>query len=61
MEYTLGRMRCLSALGEWEQVEALAAERWRATSDHHAHALMAPLASESAWRLGLWDRMEKYM
>jgi hypothetical protein len=102
-EATLGQMRCLAALAEWEALGRLCAREWdagektnstigtggsgtgetnpdeRASPDEKAHqgdgetnvgkispadaalrARMAPLATQAAWHLGDWRRMETY-
>ncbi|KAF1814810.1 TOR1 phosphatidylinositol 3-kinase [Eremomyces bilateralis CBS 781.70] len=59
-ETTMGKMRCLHALGEWDVLSALAEEKWvGATSDWRRH--MAPLAAAAAWGLGKWDLMDQYL
>jgi hypothetical protein len=102
-EATLGQMRCLAALAEWEALGRLCAREWDAgektnstigtggsgtgetrntdspSPDEKAHqgdgetnvgkispadaalrARMAPLATQAAWHLGDWRRMETY-
>ncbi|KAG2232165.1 hypothetical protein INT48_006039 [Thamnidium elegans] len=60
MEITLGRMRCLHALGEWDQLSALAQEKWiHAPTDNRKS--MAPFAAAAAWGLGQWEQMEEYI
>ncbi|XP_060595349.1 serine/threonine-protein kinase mTOR-like [Ruditapes philippinarum] len=56
----LGRMRCLEALAEWNQLHQLACENWSTVSDD-VRSKMATMASASAWGLGQWDTMEEYM
>ncbi|KAI8371602.1 armadillo-type protein [Radiomyces spectabilis] len=60
MEITLGRMRCLHALGEWDQLASLAQEKWiHAPADNRKS--MAPFAAAAAWGLGHWEQMEEYI
>ncbi|KAI7879884.1 FAT-domain-containing protein [Lichtheimia hyalospora FSU 10163] len=60
MEITMGRMRCLHALGEWEQLATLAQEKWiHAPPENRKN--MAPLAAAAAWGLGHWEQMEEYI
>ncbi|KAG1065344.1 hypothetical protein G6F42_026846 [Rhizopus arrhizus] len=60
MEITLGRMRCLRALGEWDQLSALAQEQWiHAPLDNRKS--MAPFAAAAAWGQGQWEQMEEYI
>ena len=91
-EASLGQMRCLAALAEWEALGRLCAREWdasgtpvsandtrfetsespespetpssppkaRASADAAMRARMAPLATQAAWHLGDWRRMETY-
>ncbi|XP_038044243.1 serine/threonine-protein kinase mTOR-like [Patiria miniata] len=56
---TLGRMRCMEALGDWRQLHDLACERWPMVTDEGRQA-MARMAAAAAWGLGNWDSMEEY-
>jgi FKBP12-rapamycin complex-associated protein len=59
-ELTLGRMRCLHALGEWESLSNLAADHWQhATLDTKRR--IAPLAAASAWGQQDWDSMDEFV
>lgn len=60
MEVTMGKMRCLHALGEWEQLSKLAQERWT-NSTNDIRRAVAPLAAAAAWGLGQWERMDAYI
>eukprot|EP00158_Paraphelidium_tribonemae_P009901 Partr_v1_DN28994_c0_g1_i3_m24719 putative Phosphatidylinositol 3-kinase len=60
MSVTLGRMRCLHALGEWEQLSQLAQEKWFATDDD-TRKIIAPLGADAAWGLGQWEMMDDYI
>ncbi|TPX35002.1 hypothetical protein SmJEL517_g02512 [Synchytrium microbalum] len=60
VEATLGRMRCLYSLGEWEALSQLAHERWPTARDDVKSAISS-LASGAAWALGEWDVMEEYI
>ena len=59
-EATMGRMRCLHALGEWETLSGVAEQKWSLASIDHKRA-MAPLAAASAWGLGHWQHMDNYL
>ena len=60
IDATLGRMRCLHALGEWDALSQIAQERWpHAGGD--VRKIMAPFAAAGAWGLGQWDVMENYI
>ncbi|BFZ53909.1 phosphatidylinositol kinase-related protein kinase tor1 [Savitreella phatthalungensis] len=57
---TMGKMRCLHALGEWEHLSSLAQDKWlHAGSDVRRH--IAPLAAAAAWGLGQWELMDDYI
>ncbi|CDK26792.1 unnamed protein product [Kuraishia capsulata CBS 1993] len=60
MEITMGKMRCLHALGEWEQLSELAQEKWNSSSGDIRRAV-APLAAAASWGLGQWERMHTYI
>lgn len=47
----LGRMRCLEALAEWNQLHQLACDKWSTVSDD-IRSKMAAMASASSWGLG---------
>jgi len=57
---TLGRMKCLHALGEWESLSTLAQERW-AYAQNDAKRAIAPLAAAAASGLGQWELMDDYI
>jgi len=59
-EITMGKMRCLHALGEWDTLSSLAEQKWSlATLDHKRS--IAPLAAAAAWGLGQWELMDNYL
>ncbi|ELU01654.1 hypothetical protein CAPTEDRAFT_155489 [Capitella teleta] len=57
--YMLGRMRCLEALGQWDQLHQLVGDKWSMVSDE-VRQQMARMASASAWGMAHWDTMEEY-
>ncbi|PGH13669.1 Atypical/PIKK/FRAP protein kinase [Helicocarpus griseus UAMH5409] len=59
-DVTMGKMRCLHALGEWKMLSDLAQEKWLQASNEHRKA-MAPLAAGAAWGRGQWDLMDSYI
>lgn len=59
-EITLGRMRCLHALGEWETLLTLSQERWPRVNSTMRSAI-APLAASAAWGTGQWELMNDYI
>lgn len=60
LEVTMGKMRSLHALGEWEQLGELASEKWSASKPDVKNS-MAPLAAGAAWGLGQWEKIEQYI
>ncbi|ORX52573.1 phosphatidylinositol kinase Tor2 [Piromyces finnis] len=60
IEATIGRMRCLHALGEWEALSQLVKEKWVYASED-TRKTMAPLAAGSAWGLSDYELMEEYI
>ena len=58
LEPTLGCMRCLHALGEWEQLAELARESWAGAADGTTRETLAPLAAAATWNLGMWSEFE---
>ena len=59
-ELTLGRMRCLHALGEWESLSLLAQENWVHAS-LEVRRKIAPLAAAASWGLAKWETMDDYI
>ena len=59
-DITMGKMRCLHALGEWDLLSNLAQEKWSLASIDHKR-LIAPLAAAAAWGLGQWELMDNYL
>lgn len=60
IEVTMGKMRSLHALGEWDQLSELAAGKWNSSTLDIKRAI-APLAAGAAWGLSQWDRLEQYI
>ena len=59
-DVTMGKMRCLHALGEWDVLSSLAQAKWTHASTEYRRAL-APLAAAAAWGLGQWELMDNYL
>ncbi|KAI4184996.1 MAG: hypothetical protein LQ346_006001 [Caloplaca aetnensis] len=59
-EVTMGKMRCLHALGEWEILSNLAQQKWSLSSIDHKRAI-APLAAAAAWGQKKWELMDNYI
>ncbi|AOW06792.1 armadillo-type protein [Yarrowia lipolytica] len=60
MEVTMGKMRCLHALGEWESLAEIAQEKWT-SSGPEVRRVVAPLAAAASWGLSQWERMDTYI
>ncbi|KAL0486430.1 phosphatidylinositol kinase-related protein kinase TOR [Acrasis kona] len=74
-QYTLGKMRCLRSMGEWEKLLDLCQQTWKLLSDLQSDSnqssssvvinkedpkvQMAPMAAAAAWNLGEWDFMKE--
>lgn len=56
----IGRMKCLHALGEWDQLAAQVEENW-ANANHDDRREIAPMAAAAAWSLNAWDSMDDYI
>jgi FKBP12-rapamycin complex-associated protein len=59
-EITMGKMRCLHALGEWDLLSTLSKEKW-ATASGEYRKMIAPLAATAAWGLGRFQDMDDYL
>ncbi|KAI5794446.1 armadillo-type protein [Peziza echinospora] len=59
-EVTMGKMRCLHALGEWDLLSQLAQDKW-GSANHEMQRSIAPLAAAAAWGLGQWELMDDYI
>jgi phosphatidylinositol kinase/protein kinase (PI-3 family) len=58
---TLGRMRCLDALGDWERLITLSQELWEREEDFTIRQQIAPLGADAAWNLGRWDMLQDFV
>lgn len=60
IDFTMGKMRCLQALNEWEQLLQLAQEKW---FDSHTETQqkIASMAAAAAWGIGQWELMDDYV
>ncbi len=58
---TLGRMRCVRALGDWPRLEALSRDIWNRCSAPQIRALISPLAAAAALNLHAWDSLERFL
>eukprot|EP00898_Chlorokybus_atmophyticus_P008681 jgi/Chlat1/8814/Chrsp90S08148 len=59
LQADLGRIRCLAALAEWEELSKLCKDTWP-KAEGAAQLTMAPMAANAAWQMGEWEEMEKY-
>ncbi|KAK6628142.1 hypothetical protein RUM43_001953 [Polyplax serrata] len=60
VDFTLGQMRCMEALGEWDQLHDVANKHWPNWNDD-GRQRMSRMAAAAAWGLGKWDAMEQYV
>eukprot|EP00117_Sycon_ciliatum_P022702 scpid3014/ scgid19501/ Serine/threonine-protein kinase mTOR; FK506-binding protein 12-rapamycin complex-associated protein 1; FKBP12-rapamycin complex-associated protein; Mammalian target of rapamycin; Mechanistic target of rapamycin; Rapamycin and FKBP12 target 1; Rapamycin target protein 1 len=59
LELTLGRMRCLEAMGEWSRLFSLAEDKWP-TIGEDAQQKMARMAASASWGIANWQSMDAY-
>ncbi len=59
-DIALGRMRCLHALGEWDQLAKQVDENWTRSSIDYQRDI-APMAAAAAWALNDWESMDDYI
>ncbi|KAF2500193.1 ARM repeat-containing protein [Lophium mytilinum] len=59
-EITMGKMRCLHALGEWDLLSELSNKKWEAATPD-VKKTIAPLAATAAWGQGKFSDMDKYL
>lgn len=59
-DYIIGKMRCLHALGEWEQLAAQVDDYWP-NSTNEERREMAAMGAAAAWSLNEWDSMDDYI
>ncbi|EGN96671.1 hypothetical protein SERLA73DRAFT_170096 [Serpula lacrymans var. lacrymans S7.3] len=56
----IGRMKCLHAMGDWDQLAAQVEENW-SNANHEDRREIAPMAAAAAWSLLEWDSMDDYI
>ena len=61
LDITLGRLRCLRALGEHDRLFSLASSLWSQTSDPTIHRLLAPLACSACCGLRQWSSLPTFL
>ena len=59
-DIVIGRMRCLHALGEWDQLAQQVKGHW-STANVEDRREIAPVAAAAAWALNDWESMEDYI
>jgi FKBP12-rapamycin complex-associated protein len=61
-EATMGRMRCLGALGEWERLLSISKSLWEKTTEEAGiRSKIAPLAATAAWSLSQWHQLKEFV
>lgn len=58
---SLGRMRCLQALGDWGRLATLSHDLWIRSEEGSVRKEIATLAGTAAWHLGRWDQLPAYI
>jgi len=58
-DIAIGRMKCLHALGEWDQLAGHVKEYWVSATPEERREI-APMAAASAWSLNDYDSMDNY-
>lgn len=56
----MGRIRCLHALGEWDDLAAQVEQTWSIENDE-LRGEIASMAAAAAWSLRQWGSMAKYL
>lgn len=56
----LGQMRCLEALGEWNELGEVVNDKWEVLSNE-AHSRAGRLAAVASWGLQDWEKMTEYV
>ena len=56
----LGKLRCLHALGQWENLSDFVQSRWT-NAPYEERRRIAPIAAAAAWSLNQWDLMDDYI
>ncbi|KAH9940814.1 atypical/PIKK/FRAP protein kinase [Epithele typhae] len=59
-EIVIGRMKCLHALGEWDQLAKHVEENWSSATIEDRREV-APMAAAAAWALNEWESMDEYI
>jgi FKBP12-rapamycin complex-associated protein len=60
METTIGKMKCLHALGEWDELAVQVENCWGdANADQRRE--ISPMAAAAAWSLADWQSMDAYV
>ena len=61
-EISIGRMRCLRALGEWPRLHTICSTVYSQHADNQSvRREIAPLGAAASWRLGHWNDMSNYL
>ncbi|KAK2463572.1 hypothetical protein APHAL10511_004323 [Amanita phalloides] len=60
LDVQIGRMKCLHALGEWDQLAAHVEHNW-GSANHEEQREIAPMAAAAAWSLHEWESMDNYI
>ena len=60
MQNTIGKLRCLEALGEWEELYDCSLEHWNKASTLDK-VTISQIACSAAWGLNKWDKFNEFV
>ncbi|CAG9463067.1 unnamed protein product [Pedinophyceae sp. YPF-701] len=60
LEATVGCLRCLAALAEWQRLADMCRAVW-STVEPYVRREIAPLAAYASWHMGSWEEMADYL
>ena len=57
---TIGKLRCLDALGEWEELYMCSLDTWNKAS-YHDKVTISEIAISAAWGLNKWEKVNEFV
>ena len=60
MTNTIGKLRCLDALGEWEELYECSLDTWNKAS-YHDKVTISEIAISAAWGLNKWGKVNEFV
>jgi len=61
LDYTIGRMRCLKAMGNWGRLDKLSKRTWERNRESDHRKKVATFGAFASWNLDDWDSMEEFV